>query len=188
MISFSFWVCSWANFPQSSDPTQKSLGPHRLTSQKIPRKSLPALEPEKSIKEPHKSQKDRGPKLNTNIFSQTFRPPPDIPAKSRDIPPKCLVSLSPGFRGTYRTFWPPPLHMEDSQPTGRYGDQKVWVWVSFFLPKKETLSRFFGLFGARGPGRLFSSSSGVSPVRPDGPCMGSEDCNSSRQTERDGSC
>ena len=35
------------------------------------------------------------------------------------------------FRGTYRTFWPPPFHVENRYPTGKYPDQKVWVWVPF---------------------------------------------------------
>ena len=34
-------------------------------------------------------------------------------------------------RGTYRTFWPPPLHVENPHPTGGYPDPKVWVWVPF---------------------------------------------------------
>ena len=51
--------------------------------------------------------------------------------KSRDVPPKSSVSL--GFRGACRTFWPLPLHMEDPHPTQR-------VWVPFFSPRK--LSRF----------------------------------------------
>ena len=37
----------------------------------------------------------------------------------------------PWFWGTYRTFWPPPLHMEDPYPTGKYPNSKVWVWVLF---------------------------------------------------------
>ena len=41
----------------------------------------------------------------------------------------------PWFRGTYRTFWPPPVHVEDPYPTGQYPDQKVWVWGSFFFPE-----------------------------------------------------
>ena len=45
------------------------------------------------------------------FFSLTFRATWHIPAKSRDIPPKKLVSL--GIRRTYRTFSPPPLHVKD---------------------------------------------------------------------------
>ena len=42
----------------------------------------------------------------------------------------------PGFRRTYRTFWPSPLHVEDPHPTRRYPDQKVWVWVPSSSLKK----------------------------------------------------
>ena len=63
------------------------------------------------------------------FFLKLFGRPRDIPPKSRDIPPKKFGF--PGFRGTYRAFWPPPLHVEDPHPTRRYLDQKVWVWVPF---------------------------------------------------------
>ena len=67
-------------------------------------------------------------KLNT-FFSSSFSGAPRIsrqsPGMSRQ---KCWF---PGFRGTYRTFWPPPLHVEDLHPTGRCPDQKVWVLVPF---------------------------------------------------------
>ena len=64
------------------------------------------------------------------FFSQTFRAfSRDIPAKSRDIPQK--KKWFPWFRGTYRTFGPPPLHVEDPHPTRKYPDAKVWVWVPF---------------------------------------------------------
>ena len=72
----------------------------------------------------------RGPKLNTNFFFSNFSGTPGISRqKSRDIPPKSLVFH--GFRRTYRTFWPPPLHVEDPHPTRKFPDQKVWVWLLF---------------------------------------------------------
>ena len=43
----------------------------------------------------------------------------------------------PGFRRTYRTFWPPPLHVEDPYPTGKYPDQKVRGLGSFFFPEEN---------------------------------------------------
>ena len=49
------------------------------------------------------------------FFSQTFGAPPGYPGKSRDIPPKKV--WFPWFRGAYRTFRPPPLHVEDPHPT-----------------------------------------------------------------------
>ena len=75
----------------------------------------------------------RGWELNTNFFSQTFRVPPGYPGKLREYPAKKFGI--PGFWRTYRTFWPPPLHVEDPHPTWRYPDQKVWVWVLFFFPE-----------------------------------------------------
>ena len=72
----------------------------------------------------------RGPKLNTNFFFlKLFGHSRDIPAKSRDIPPKKV--WFPWLRGTYRTLWPPPLHVEDPHPARKYPDSKVWVWVPF---------------------------------------------------------
>ena len=71
-----------------------------------------------------------GPKIEHKLFFlKLFGHFRDIPAKSRDIPPKKV--WFPWFRGTYRTFWPPPLHVEDPHPTRKYPDQKVWVWVPF---------------------------------------------------------
>ena len=63
-------------------------------------------------------QKNRGQELNTNFSLKIF-------PISR---PKFGF---PGFRRTYRTFWPPPHHVEDPHPTLAYPDQKVWVWVPF---------------------------------------------------------
>ena len=70
-----------------------------------------------------------GPKLNTNFFSQTFRALPKYPSKIPAYPAKKV--WFPWLRGTYRTFWPPPLHMEAPHPTRKYPDSKVWVWVPF---------------------------------------------------------
>ena len=78
------------------------------------------------------AENTRERKANTNcFFLGRLR---DIPAKSRDIPPKSFVSL---FRGTYRTFQPQPLHVENPHPTGGYPDPKAWVWVPFSSLKKE---------------------------------------------------
>ena len=63
------------------------------------------------------------------FFSQTFRAPPGYPGKVPGYPAQKV--WFPWFRGTYRTFWPPPVHVEDPYPTGKYPDQKVWVWVPF---------------------------------------------------------
>ena len=52
-------------------------------------------------------------------------------AFSSDIPPESLVSL--GFEVHTELFAPHP-HLEDTHPTGRYPDQKVWVWVPFYCP------------------------------------------------------
>ena len=67
----------------------------------------------------------RGKEWGTQIehkpfFLRLFRPPRDIPAKSRDIPPKGLVSL--GFEGHTEVFGPhpsrgrPPPHPNISGP------------------------------------------------------------------------
>ena len=68
-------------------------------------------------------------RLNANFFSQTFRAPPGCPGKIPGYPAKRV--WFPWFRGTYRTFRPPPLHVEDPHPTGGYPDPKVWVWAPF---------------------------------------------------------
>ena len=57
------------------------------------------------------------------FFLKLFGHRRHIPAKSRDIPPKEV--WFPWFRGTYRTFWPPPLHVEDPYTTGKYPGSKV---------------------------------------------------------------
>ena len=72
----------------------------------------------------------RGQKLNTNFFLKLFGHPRDIPAKIPGHPAKKFGFR--GFRRTYRTIWPLPLHVEDPHPTPRrYLDQKVWVWAPF---------------------------------------------------------
>ena len=63
------------------------------------------------------------------FFSQTFRALPGYPGKIPGYPAQKV--WFPWFRGTYRTFWPPPLHMEDPYPTGEYPDSKVWVCALF---------------------------------------------------------
>ena len=65
--------------------------------------------------------------METNLFSSTFRAPPGYPGKIPGYPAK-KFGIS-GFGRTYRTFWPPPLHVEDPHPTRKYPDRKVWVWV-----------------------------------------------------------
>ena len=61
--------------------------------------------------------------MNTNFFLfKLFGRRQDIPANSRDIPPKKFDF--PVFRRTYRTF-PPPLHVEDPDPTGK--QTPAWI-------------------------------------------------------------
>ena len=78
----------------------------------------------------------QGPKFEHKLFFLLlFGHRRDIPAKSRDIPPKKFDF--PGFNGHTELFGPPPLHVEDTHPTRRYPDSKVWVWVRFFFPDKS---------------------------------------------------
>ena len=78
--------------------------------------------------------------MNTNFFFlKLFGHPQDIPAKSRDIPPQKSFGF-PGFRRTYHTFWPPPLHVEDPHPTRQYPDQKRLGLGSFFCLTSQNLS------------------------------------------------
>ena len=72
------------------------------------------------------------------FFSQTFRAPPGYPGKIPGCPGTKRFGF-PGFRRTYRTFWPPPLHVEDPHPTRKYPDQKVWVWVPFSSLRQQPL-------------------------------------------------
>ena len=76
------------------------------------------------------------------FFLKLFGRLRDIPAKSGTSRQKSLV---PWFRGTCRTFRPPPFHMENPHPTGGYPDPKVWVWVPF-----ETILPYFLLCFASG--------------------------------------
>ena len=73
------------------------------------------------------------------FFSQTFRALPGYPSKIPAYPAKKV--WFPWFRGAYRTFWPPPLHVEDPYPTGKYPGSKVWVWVLLSLARYLSLSR-----------------------------------------------
>ena len=72
-----------------------------------------------------------GPKTEqkTFFFLKFFGRLQDIPAKSRNIPPKKFDF--PGSEGHAKTFWSSLLHVEDPYPTGKYPDSKVWVWVLF---------------------------------------------------------
>ena len=69
----------------------------------------------------------REQKLNTIVFSQTFRAPLGYPSKIPGYPARKV--WFPWLRGTHRTFWPPPVHVEDAYPTGKYPDQKVLLKV-----------------------------------------------------------
>ena len=73
-----------------------------------------------------------GRELNTNFFLKLFRHPRDNPAKVPGYPANKFVF--PGFRRTYRTFWPPPLNAEDPHPTRRYPDPKKFGFGFLFLP------------------------------------------------------
>ena len=70
------------------------------------------------------------------LFGQ-FR---DIPAKSRDIPPK-KFGFS-GFRGTYRTFWPPPHSRGRPPPHPKISGPKSLGLGSFFLPDLSSRLKF----------------------------------------------
>ena len=77
-----------------------------------------------------------GTKNWTEIFASNFLGTSGISRQNPGISRQkvCL----PGFRGTYRTFWPPPLHVEDPHPhirTQKFG------YVLFFLPDQSVLSR-----------------------------------------------
>ena len=68
----------------------------------------------------------RGQKFNASFFFPKFSGTPGISRqKSRDIPPKSLVSL--GFEGHTELFGPHPFAWKTPHPTRRYLDQKVWV-------------------------------------------------------------
>ena len=78
----------------------------------------------------------------------------DVPAKSRDIPPKRFDF--PGFEGAYRTFWSPPLHVEDPHPTGKYPGSKVWVWwETDFYPVRVLGGIVLALGGCQTPAQYW---------------------------------
>ena len=57
--------------------------------------------------------------------------------KSRDIPDSSLRNpRKTKFRGRARSFWPPPLRVEDPDPTGRSPDPKSLSLCSFFFPER----------------------------------------------------
>ena len=64
------------------------------------------------------------------FFSQTFRALPGYPGKIPAYPGKKV--WFPGLRGTYRTFWPPPLHVEDPTPPENIRTQKFRFGFFFF--------------------------------------------------------
>ena len=73
------------------------------------------------------SRRFRGQNLNTNLFFSNFSGASGISRQNPGISRPKKSSRFPWFRGTYRTFWPPPLRVEDSYPTGKYPHSKVWV-------------------------------------------------------------
>ena len=73
------------------------------------------------------------------FFSQTFRALLGYPSKIPGYPAKKV--WFPWFRGTYRTFWPPPLHVEEPHPTRKKLDPKIWVWVPFSSLNSSTTLR-----------------------------------------------
>ena len=81
------------------------------------------------------------PKL---FFLKLFGRFRDIPAKSRDIPPKKFDFL--GFEAHIELFGPPPLHVEDPHPTRGYPDPKSLGLGSFFFPEKCPESHFLVTF------------------------------------------
>ena len=77
------------------------------------------------------------------FLSQTFRAPLGYPGKIPGYPAQKV--WFPVFWRTYQTFWPPPVHVEDPYPTGKYPDQKVWVWVPFSSLNLSSLSESLSL-------------------------------------------
>ena len=59
--------------------------------------------------------------VGAKIELKLFRMSRDIPA--RYLPPQKFDF--PGFQRTCRTFWAPPLHVEDPHPTRKHPDSKV---------------------------------------------------------------
>ena len=94
-------------------------------SSKSPKRELP--DTEKCL-----SPQNTGRTLNTSFFSQAFRAVTGISQqKSRDIPPKNLVSL--GFEGTYRTFCPHPFTWKALTPPEDIRTNRLGLG-SFFVP------------------------------------------------------
>ena len=61
------------------------------------------------------------------FFLKLFGRPRDIPAKFPGYPAKKFGF--PGFRRTYRAFWPHPLTWKTPTPPEDIWTKKVWVWV-----------------------------------------------------------
>ena len=74
---------------------------------------------------------------------QTFRAPPGYPGKIPGYPAKKV--WFPWYRGTYRTFWPCPLHVEDPSPPENIWTQK-FGFVLFFVPDFLGIPGFFWKF------------------------------------------
>ena len=73
--------------------------------------------------------------MNTDLFFSNFSGAPGISQqKSRDIPPKSLVSL--GFEGHNELFGPPPLHVEDPPDPKTSGPKSLdlGAFLKVFLP------------------------------------------------------
>ena len=73
----------------------------------------------------------RGPKLNTNFLFSNFSVAPGISWQNPGIS-RQTVWFS-GFRGTYQTFWPPPLHVEDALPHRKISGPKSFEFGFLFL-------------------------------------------------------
>ena len=74
-------------------------------------------------------------KLNTNLFFSNSSGTPGISRQNPGISrPKSLISL---VSRDISNFLAPPVHVEDPYPTGKYPDQKVWVWVPFSSLKQH---------------------------------------------------
>ena len=73
----------------------------------------------------------RGQNLNTIYLLKLFGHPRDIPAKIPGYPAQEFGF--PGLRRTYRTFWPPLLHVEDPHPRKISGPKSLGL-CSSFLP------------------------------------------------------
>ena len=110
------WALTWESSPSEGATTSNPLPVGSLCPSSI--WSVSEFVAQRGVK-----------KWTQTLFLKFFGHPQDIPAKIQRYPAKKFVSL--GFRGTYRTFWPPPLHVEDPHHTGRYADPRVWVCASY---------------------------------------------------------